>query len=367
MTDLFVEPADVLLFRDGRSFSAANGDTLARGVFPPRPTVFYGAVRSALMSRAGADFDRDDFGLSGPVADVVGTQTDSGTLRIARFALARQHEGTLERLYPVPSDVLVRKDDRTAPRKERRYTLLHPQEAPGRTNGPEGVRLSWTDDDALDAVYTNADGYLPESAFRNVLAGGTSAVQDTLDADALFRTEPRTSVAIDDDRGTGEPGRLFTVAFTRASPNVGFLLRLEDEAGQVPQRGWLRLGGEACAARFTTVDPPAAADDNLASSIQKKGRLKLVLTTPGVFEQGWHPDRIGDDRTGTIAGCRVRLRGAAVEGHEPLGGVGPGRGTPQDDPSRGPGRKRLLLRARRPVRRRAPRRGRPGPVAGRLR
>ena len=329
MTDLFVEPADVLLFRDGRSFSAANSDTLARGVFPPRPTVFYGAIRSALMSRNDADFDQPTFGLSGPVADVVGTKTDAGTLSIARFALARRTGDAVERLYPVPSDVLVRKGDRDAPRAERRYTLLRPREAPGRTNGPDDVHLPWTDDDALDAVYTAASGYLPEPAFREVVSGNETALRNAIEAESLFRTEPRTSVALDDETGTGRSGRLFTVAFTRTDSEVGFLLRLEDDAGAVPPKGWLRLGGEARAAHFTRVDASKTAGGDLLSTIQKKGRFKLVLTTPAVFEQGWRPDVVDRDGRGTLAGCSVQLRGAAVEGHEPLGGWDIAAGRPK--------------------------------------
>ena len=304
MTDLFVEPADVLLFRDGRSFSAANSDTLARGVFPPRPTVFYGAIRSALMSRNDADFDQPTFGLSGPVADVVGTKTDAGTLSIARFALARRTGDAVERLYPVPSDVLVRKGDRDAPRAERRYTLLRPREAPGR-------------------------GYLPEPAFREVVSGNETALRNAIEAESLFRAEPRTSVALDDETGTGRSGRLFTVAFTRTDSEVGFLLRLEDDAGAVPPKGWLRLGGEARDAHFTRVDASKTAGGDLLSTIQKKGRFKLVLTTPAVFEQGWRPDVVDRDGRGTLAGCRVQLRGAAVEGHEPLGGWDIAAGRPK--------------------------------------
>lgn len=334
MTDVFVEPADVLLFRDGRSFSAANSDTLARGVFPPQPTVFYGAIRSAVMSRNGADFDRPAFGLSGPVADVVGTKAEPGTLRIARFALARRRGDAVERLYPVPSDVLVRKDDRAAPRAERRHTLLRTREGQGRTNAPDGVLLPWTDDDALDAVYTAARGYLPEPAFWQVLAGDERAMRNAVDPESLFCTEPRTSVALDNETGTGRTGRLYTVAFTRMNPDVGFLLGLENDAGVVPERGWLRLGGEARAAQFTPVAGLRTAgndatDNDLASTIRARGRFKLVLTTPAVFEQGWRPDVVGDDGRGTLAGCRVRLCGAAVEGHVPLGGWNMAAGRPK--------------------------------------
>lgn len=331
MTDLFIDPSDVLLFRDGRSFSAATEDRLATGVFPPRPTVFYGALRSALLSEQEADFALSDFGLTGLAAEVAGTQTETGTLALTRFALARRDEdGSVQRFYPVPNDVLVRKDDRRERSKNRDYTYLRPTEdPPGRTNLPDGIDLLWYEG---EDVYTRAKGYLPETAFRRVLAGDLEAVgANLIEAEGLFRKEPRTSVAIGED-GTAEEGMLFTVDFTRTSDTVGFALQLDGDAGLLPDTGWLRLGGKARSARYYAGVDPSPLDpqsDDLGDKIRKQERFKLMLTTPAVFEHGWRPDGIDAEGNGTIAGCPVRLAGAAVGKSVPLGGWDLAKGRPK--------------------------------------
>lgn len=332
MTDLFVDPSDVLLFRDGRSFSAATEDRLATGVFPPSPTVFYGALRSALLSEEEANFTSHDFGLSGPAAEVVGTQTKSGTLALTRFVLARRDENanTVQRLYPVPNDVLVCKADRGELPEDRDYTFLRSTEdPPGRTNLPEGIDLLWYQD---EGVYTRAEGYLPETAFRRVLAGDLEVVgPNLLEAEELFRREPRTSVAVGED-GTAEEGVLFTVDFTRTSDEVGFALQLDGDAGVLPDTGWLRLGGEARSARYRTTGHPSRPTNphsDMEEDLREDGRFKLVLTTPAVFEHGWRPDGIASNGTGTVAGCSVQLTGAAVDKPVPLGGWDLAKGRPK--------------------------------------
>lgn len=77
---LLFEPLGVLMFRDHRPFDAGR-DGLARSRFP-YPSVFRGAVRTALFQAAGADFSKKQFGLDGELAELLG---DDG--RQERFAL----------------------------------------------------------------------------------------------------------------------------------------------------------------------------------------------------------------------------------------------------------------------------------------
>jgi CRISPR-associated protein Cmr3 len=332
MTSVFIEPNDVLLFRDGRSFAAARGDRRATGVFPPPPTTVYGALRSALLSEVEAVVDASDFGLSGPAARVIGTQSEPGTLSIDRFALARRTQMGIERLYPVPNDVLVRKEDRGRDAGDREYARLRPgKDAAGPTNLPEGLYPLQYE---ADGVFTNIDGYLPESAFLRVLRGEIEATMEMVKPEALFRPEPRTSVAIGDG-GTGREGLLYTVDFTRTKTNgeetVGLAVSLADEEDLLPDSGWLRLGGEARSARYWTGE--ATSDDEsegLGDAIRRnEGRFTLVLTTPVAFDDGWCPDPVSPVGSGTLAGCAVQLQGAAVGRYEALGGWDLAKGRPK--------------------------------------
>lgn len=339
---LFIDPTDVLLFRDGRSFSASTEDNLAEGHFPPRPTAVYGALRSSLLSNdQEATFASSDFGVaSKTTGTVVGTQTELGTLAIQEFTLARRTAHGIERLFPVPFDVLRRKEDADLSYSEARFTHLVPRSnAPGQTNMPGGLPLLWPkggeNDDSV--VYTNAAGYLPERAFHQVMRGKLGAMEAAVKPEMLYATEPRTSVALNPETRTGRDGQLFTVSFTRPHDHVGFVVSLTGEKSTIGSSGWLRLGGEARSARYVTADVDRFlpdADDLVKTIKSNKGRFKLVLTTPAVFKGGWRPDGIngamhGDAMRGTVAGCDVQLRGAAVGSYEHLGGWDLAAGRPK--------------------------------------
>lgn len=45
-----IKPLDTLFFRDGKPFSMGDNDW-ADGIFPPHPSVFYGALRSAYIGK----------------------------------------------------------------------------------------------------------------------------------------------------------------------------------------------------------------------------------------------------------------------------------------------------------------------------
>lgn len=375
MKMLFIDPTDVLLFRDGRSFSAATEDNLAVGYFPPYPTSVYGALRSVLLSEAGAAFDRLDFDLGDavlqdgtPLQEIVGTKRELGTLAIRSFALARLHQGeTLRdgrplratRLFPIPFDILCEKDSLPDPSEKKEKPLEHAHasflvprpDATGRTNLPKDLDLLWLQNEmngennsasGSDAVYTNANGYLPEPAFRMLLKGDPDGLKDGISPSALFKEEPRTSVSIEGDTQTGKEGRLFTVGFARTAPDVGLAVSLTPEAATPSGVGWLRLGGEARSARYSTcvMSPPSrpvssSTDDaeissSMAEAIRSnEGCFKLVLTTPAVFQNGWLPNFISEDRSGIFAGCNVTLRSAAVASHVHVGGWDIAAGRPK--------------------------------------
>src|SRR5690606_5208459 len=76
LMELFLEPVDVWLFRDGRPFDALS-DHRAESIFPPYPTVMQGAIRSHHLVVKGVDLsDR------AAIEAAVGTATDFKGLRL---------------------------------------------------------------------------------------------------------------------------------------------------------------------------------------------------------------------------------------------------------------------------------------------
>ena len=100
---LFIEPSDVLLFRDGKPFSAGD-DHAARSIFPPSPRTFQGAVRAAILSRHGFDMAK--------ASSIIGDSNSYGRLQQMRGPFIARQSGNEDpqRLLPLPLSVGLTKE-----------------------------------------------------------------------------------------------------------------------------------------------------------------------------------------------------------------------------------------------------------------
>ncbi len=147
---LFFEPLDVLHFRDHRPFDAGL-HTHARNVFP-MPSVFLGCVRTALLTREGAQFERDDFGLTaGWARDLLGSKSAPGSLSLRGPFLARLQAkapdgpADVEGFLPLPLD--LRSPEKNGPDLEiqralRTFRVDLPEQMVDAQGRPERVRTS---------------------------------------------------------------------------------------------------------------------------------------------------------------------------------------------------------------------------------
>jgi len=99
--ELFLEPVDVWLFRDGKPFDALS-DHRASSLFPPYPTVMQGVIRSHHLVVNGVD-------LRNPTAieKAVGTTENFGNLRLRGPFIARKEDDRITRYFPIPADVVL--------------------------------------------------------------------------------------------------------------------------------------------------------------------------------------------------------------------------------------------------------------------
>ncbi|MBE0434895.1 MAG: type III-B CRISPR module-associated protein Cmr3, partial [Methylomicrobium sp.] len=80
-------------------------------------------------------------------------------------------------------------------------------------------------------------------------------------------------------------GQLYTVDAVALNSGVGFLAGIAGCAGLLPKNGALRLGGDGRAAHHSVTDWQAPRPN--WQQIAHDKRFKVLLTTPGLFEQGW--------------------------------------------------------------------------------
>lgn len=333
MTHLFIEPGDVLVFRDGRPFDAGS-DHLATGPFPPLPPTLYGALRSALLAQHDADFHADDFGLADATAKAaLGTKPsrdDSGlgTLALTSVALARRIDGgAVERLYPAPFDLLTSKTKEEEAQGDPVHVLLRPMDAPKgvKTNLPEGLRPLWPAvRHHATTFYENTATLLTEAGLAHVLGGEPPEPGHLVASDDVYLKEPRTQVSLRGETGktfsgTAQEGKLFTVEFARMAEHAGLAVSVEAD-GLLDTAGLLRLGAESRAACFEAVSLSDPDTTDLRPVAAETGRVRAVLTTPAPFQHGWRPDGIEGGLQGRLGGVAVHLVACAVGRPVNLGG-----------------------------------------------
>jgi CRISPR-associated protein Cmr3 len=127
-------------------------------------------------------------------------------------------------------------------------------------------------------------------------------------------------IGLNADTRSADDGKLFTTQAVAFKPRVGFVASVRGAA--LPNQGTLRLGGDGRAAKSNHVayQPPQANLQNIAA----QGRCRIVLTTPGLFAQGWLPNGFKRTDDGShwlnLGGVRAHLVCATMPRSETISG-----------------------------------------------
>jgi len=304
MMRLFIEPVDVWTFGDGRPFEAGE-DHRRLTLFPPTAHTLQGAIRSRVLADAGvslkAYLQRDP--ACADVAAQIGWPGEGySRLRLRGPFIARLVNGQPVVYHPMPADVLKTKID-----NEYEYYVAAPlADAPFISDAPPGLCPLWV----REARVEGAEGWLSEDALACYLQTGKLDGKDVVRNEALFIIESRFGVMIDSQFKRPEPGHLFQMEFVRPRDGVGLVVDVEGVIFCQP-RGFLKLGGDSRAARYTVLPAPSAqAPPSLPA------RFKVVFLTPAYFAGGWQPS----NPARWFEGSNVRLVAAALRRPAQIGG-----------------------------------------------
>lgn len=336
-TFYFVEAIDSLFVRGNLAFGDAGEH--GAGVIPPPPSLFAGAFRSAILGRDAAALAQ--FTQSGRCDDprmvvTLGCADRPGAFRIAWLTLAgvgcavraeRPGDGAHgtphptakpEAVFPLPADLV---------RLDQTYAQLTP-EAPNPlvADGRELPRV---------AVLRTGKQTKPEGGFYLRESGWLSHLSGELpDRDSggvrtarLHARDPRLGIGLNADARTAESGLIYTTEGHAFSPKdspftaTGFLVGIDGADVLLPDTGFLRLGGDGRGARYRRIAyrPPMPPLETIA----RTRRFRIILTTPGLFTEGWLPtgvSRAGGDYLPRAAGCTARLVCAAIPRREVISG-----------------------------------------------
>jgi CRISPR-associated protein Cmr3 len=309
----FIEPLDVLFLRGNKLFGdpGSHGESLV----PPWPSAAAGALRSHLLAQDGTDLVA--FAKGHITHPSLGTPAAPGPFALTAFTLARQlADGSLQTLHAMPADLVVTDKDGDA----KHIQSLRPQV-------PHTGMLS-SSGFAQVPVLAEAERrkaasglWLSQAGWQRYLNGQLPKPdQDLVKTSELWAIDSRVGIGLNADTRSADDGKLFTTQAVAFQPGVGFLASVRGTA--LPAQGSLRLGGDGRAASSQSVTHQAPQAD--LQAIATQGRCRVVLTTPGLFAQGWLPNGFQIEADGhhwlTLHGVRARLVCATVPRSETISG-----------------------------------------------
>lgn len=323
---LFIEPNDILMFRDGKPFSGGD-DHFARGTFPPPPSTFYGALRSHILSTAWPEYGKfasEHDLIPDHVKIEIGTPTSNGALTIGQFGIAKRERDCIEQYFPMPKDVAKEKGEENS-----NLHVLNPNDKlQGKiiTDLPAGLQHLWyPSEKALESV----TGFLSHAMMSEYLSGNTP--DKWTENKKLFETEERTGIRKNRTKRSVEEGGLYSVEYFRLNDNVGFTVEVEGTQLLPHESGMLRLGGDNRTAFYSKAIWTDIPDETIKKKISDTDRFKIVLTTPAIFTNGWLPRSIDSNTmNGNINGIAVKLISASIGKPIGIGGFDLVKGRPKD-------------------------------------
>jgi CRISPR-associated protein Cmr3 len=309
----FIAPLDVLFLRGNKLFGdpGSHGESLV----PPWPSAAAGALRSQLLAHDGTDLAA--FAKGQITHSSLGTPAAPGSFAITAFTLARQLKGsTLQTLHALPADLVV---------TEKANGQHHIQSL--RPQAPHTGLLSSSAFAQVPVLAETerrkaASGlWLSQTGWQRYLNGQLpNPGQDLVRTSELWAIDSRVGIGLNADTRSADDGKLFTVQAVAFQPGVGFVVSVQ--GATLPVQATLRLGGDGRAASSQSVDHQAPRAD--LHAIATQARCRVVLTTPGLFTQGWLPNGFQLEADGqhwlNLLGVRARLVSATVPRSETISG-----------------------------------------------
>ncbi len=326
MKAYWIEPTDVLFFRDGKPMGS-SGAYSESASYPPHPSVVYGALRSALAGALGVKWDEFRRNIiPDSIKDLIGTPSGPGRFRIDGVLAAEESGGKIEPLFPVPTDIVAEKGGSGLiflTIAGGGFMTVHPD---------HGLALLVA---RTSSPVEKASGFLKSADFGRYLSGEVPPAKDVVKTSSLYEMEPRLGIGLDLQKRTSAKnaqgrGMLYTLNYIRARARFcesggrppsrsGLMALLNAGSGSgAPKSGVLRLGGESRTAAFRETDANIPAPPSGAGR-----KAKVVLAGPALFEGGWHPKSVAREGSGWTwkgRGFRAKLVAAALGRSVPVGG-----------------------------------------------
>ncbi len=270
MKFISIKANDTLFFRDGRPFSMGD-DSFASSIFPPPPSVIYGALRTAYMSNKCEN----------------GVDLNEWIPKTEALELTSILLHDKENVYfPMPEDLLVLDSNNQLTDSQFKTIQLELDLKPSYSNSLTDYHL--TKNDKIKGKKIEGQKIISAIGLENYLNKAKNPVAWLLSS--FYENEMKTGIGRNKLSHVAENGRLYRINTYRPAKEIGGKIKhLKIQIGykgldDFPNNGILALGGERRTASFNHLEGIQIDLPNIESN-----RFKIYLSTPAVFVTGWYP------------------------------------------------------------------------------
>ena len=271
-----IEALDTLFFRNGKPFTMGQDNSIESYVYPPSPSVLYGALRSSFITQ----------NIEAKTLESLIEETES--LKLKNIYIKQYKNGLYSKsLYPLPKDLVVPEYIKPK-RKNNRLSVVGLKEAFVEFSNTENISPLLS---PLGVEKTQEGNfYISDNQLESYFDGKSEGLT-AFDLSKYLSQEVKTGIAIRSDTGIVNDGMLYKVSMIRPSVITpkGDLIELSICIEGQGIKGFEcnslgQLGGERKAVSF--LDEVAI---DLESADITEDEFKIYLATPAIFEAGWYP------------------------------------------------------------------------------
>lgn len=263
-TTVKLSALDTLFFRDGKPFSMGD-ETWADGIFPPPPSVIYGALRTVFFSDDIKKFS------------ALKSEGKDETLKLKIHSIYFHHDEA--NFFPVPLDIVENKNN------QEDVKFLQLEDSFLKSNQDEGTKLLIS---PSDGQYKSIDiGFLESRQFISYLKGDVPTVY----RHNFICREPKVGIGRNNQTNTSENGMLYRVGMNRLADHQNKRVDIIVEFSELEVGSHLmRLGSEGKTVELSAHEIPFKVPEagEIFEGYDSK-RFKIYLSTPSYFSQGWKP------------------------------------------------------------------------------
>ncbi len=297
-----IQPFDTLFFRDGKPFTMGV-ETWSDVIFPPSPSVLYGALRSVYFSENPEQLQKGD----SIENENYNTSDISTHLKVKLISLYNEEKKIS--LFPLPLDMVKREDNNKFIK-----LILKKKEESIISNYPLNYYL--TTGVNID-VKTVSMYYITSDTLQQYLWGDKEEFS-AIELSEILVKEPKIGIGRSRKNYNIEEGKLYRVDLIRLL-NTSIIIGFDDL--EIRKEGFIRLGGEAKGSYYKEINN-IIEDEKPKNFKIKNNKFKLYFITPAIFDNGYFPSWIHkeDNFRGEYNGIKVRLIAVSVGKYLNIGG-----------------------------------------------